>query len=410
MFWLRDYRISKKKFAAATLLTSGTLAWFFFLNSFDQEGLTFFQSLMPNDLFLAYICQILFYSFSVFWALVGSFVGRKLNRRTFLFVWVLIGIFTTLSLPFIGGTSICVLSSIFLGLSLGLGLPSSLSFISENTRADERGRVSGIIIFLAFIMAFCLMILARIFNLGLVETILLSALLRSSSLLAFFIDSIVEKTKGWQQKSKGGYRTFLFYLFPWVLFNIASGLAWALIPTQDEAFAIAYSNGNTLRYICIAIFGLVSGHIADRYGRKIIISLGLMMLGLGFLLLGFSMSPDSVLIYLITSGIAWGSFFVVFIAVPGDLSDSRTRDRFYALGTMLPLAILLSLYSAPPAFLSGYSPALISQFLSFILFLCIIPIMRAEETLKEGLIYDRKVREYLHQLGKIIKKSKEEEN
>jgi len=36
--------------------------------------------------------------------------------------------------------------------------------------------------------------------------------------------------------------------------------------------------------------------------------------------------------------------------------------------------------------------------------------MRAEETLKEGLIYDRKVREYLHQLGKIIKKSKEEEN
>jgi MFS family permease len=408
---MHDFNISPRKFASATLLTSGTLAWFFLLNTSEYQGPRIFQSMTPNDPFGAYLSQILFFSSAVFWSILGSFVGRKTNRRKFLFSWILIGVIITILLPFLQGTFLCILCSVFLGLSLGLGLPSSLSFIAETTVPEERGRVSGIIIFLTFVMAFSALVVARILGLGLMGTVLLSAVLRSTSFFALVLDGIVEKKEEKKTRLRiGVYRDFLLYLIPWVLFNIAAGLSLALIPIQDQAYASAVANGNTLRYICIAIFGLVAGSIADRFGRKQIIIIGLTMLGTGFALLGFNMSPESTLIYLTISGVAWGSFLSLFIAVPGDLSIPSLREKFYAIGTIMPLAILLSLYTVPIGFLSGYPAASISQILSLIIFLSIIPVLRAKETLPKSRIIARRMREHIYKVEKLIQESKKEKS
>ncbi len=401
---LKYLEISRAKYAAAALLTSGTLAWFFLLNSFDSHGKPqIFLEIAPNDSFGAYISQILFFSFAVLWALVGTILSKKIDRRRFLISWILLGVFATAVVPFFHGTAFSIIVSLLLGASLGLGLPSSLSFIAESTVPEERGRVSGSIILFTFIMTLFSLILADTLGLGFAETVLIAAVLRSVSLLAFFLDSFVQKKEEISPRAQNAdYKNFLFYLLPWVMFNVASGLAMALIPSQYTAVV---NSGTTLRNLFLAVFGFASGFVADRFGRRWIVITGLLILAIGFALLGFRMSPESTLIYLATSGIAYGSFFVVFLAVPGDLSRGGSRERFYAMGTILPLAILFSLYIFPPAFLSDYSGGAISQVISLMLFLSIIPVYIAKETLPEKIIRERRIREHIAKVLKLVQES-----
>ena len=403
-FFRHEFRISHRKFAAATFLNAGTLAWFFLLYYYFTGIL---QRLTPNDSFLVFVGQILFYSSAVFWAIVGSLVAEKINRRKLLLSWISLGVFATILLALFQGTIFSLVSSSLLGLSLGLGLPTSMTFIADWTVIEERARVSGTIILATFIMAFAVIATQEILGIGIIATILLLTIIRSTSFFALIFDKCdkpAEKEK--PRLPSTAYREFSFYLFPWVMFNVAAGLALILIP-QTPSYSQAFSDGRVVEYACIAIFGLITGLAADRFGRKQPIIIGLIMLGVGFALLGFlSLSPMSVFIYLVASGVSWGSFFVVFLAVPGDLSVSGSREKFYAMGTILPLTILLSLSTVPGSSLKNVSASAFSQVLSLILFLSIIPILRAKETLAESKIQARKMKEYLNKLGKVVQESK----
>ena len=143
-----DFTLSSRKLAIVTFLTSGTLAWFFLL----QIYLIDIFSTITIDLFWVDISKDLFFGFGVFSAIVGSLIAKKVDRRKFLIAWVTLGIISTIALILFQGTLLCVISSIFLGLSLGLGLPSSMAFLSDCTMTEERGRVAGITILETFVM------------------------------------------------------------------------------------------------------------------------------------------------------------------------------------------------------------------------------------------------------------------
>ncbi len=406
-FFTKDFSVSPRKFAAATLLTSGTLSWFFLLNFYLTD---IFKSLTPNNsLWIHYnIGQILFYGFAVFWAIIGSLIGGKINSRKFLGLWIFLGVFATVLLAVFQGTGFSILSSILLGLSLGLGLPYSMAFVAECASVGERARVSGIIILSTFVVAIITMAVARALGLGVLEAVFLLAIVRSISFLALALDKFdrrIEETKS--RLPSNAYREFGFYLFPWVMFCIASGLAWNLIPENPD-FALAVSIGTILRYVCIAVFGLVAGVVADRFGRKQPIIIGLIVLGVSFAILGFfGLSATSVLIYLTASGVAWGSFFVVFLAVPGDLSNSASRKKFYAIGTIFPLVILFTLSTIPgSAIFANLSAGSFSQICWIILFLSIIPVLRAKETLPESKIRERKMKEHVEKVGELVQESR----
>ena len=294
-------------------------------------------------------------------------------------------------------------------MSLGLGLPSSMAFISDCTEIEERARVSGIIILATFILAFVAMAIIRTLGLELVNVIFLFAIVRSTSLIALAFDKFeYQSLKPTQVRLPNiAYKEFLFYLFPWIMFSVAAGLAWSLIPLKPEFDAVR-SLGTNLRYVGIAIFGLISGITADRYGRKPPIIAALIMLGLSFALIGFNMNQTSALIYLVVSGIAWGLLFVVFLAIPGDLSKPGSRETFYGIGYIAPLAILFALSSIPGETMFTYiSASSLSQVLSFILFMSIIPILMATETLPKERMQERKMKNHLKKLEEIIEENKE---
>ena len=208
------------------------------------------------------------------------------------------------------------------------------------------------------------------------------------------------------------YREFLFYISPWIMFTIASSLARNLITatslgSEVELVEGAYI-GDRLRYVFIAVFGLAAGFIADRFGRKQPIILGIATFGIGYLLLGFSMGEIAVNIYYALSGITWGLFFVVFLAVLGDLSTPILREKFYALGYILPITALFAISAVPVEDIGEILGApIIAQIIGGCLFLSMYPVFRAKETLTERKARERRMKEYAERLGKTIQETEE---
>jgi MFS family permease len=402
-FLTKDLRISSRKFAAVTVLNSGTLAWFFLLILY-----------LPRIPFGGdYISQLLFVCSAIFWSVLGSFFLMRFSRRKLLISSIFLGTISTILIAFVQGTMFEV-ACLFLGTSLGLGLPSSMAIVADYTAVEERGRVSGIIVLGTFIIAFASMATIWIFSLETVGTALLLAVVRSSSFLALAIDKcdrLVPLVKEKTHLPVTAHREYLFYIFPWVMFSIASSLAWNVIPQRD--YTAELSAVTALRYVFIAVFGLGAGVMADRFGRKRPIIIGLIVLGVAFALLGFSLSYTSVIwlhrlwyVYLALSGVTWGLFFVVFLAVPGDLADLNLREKFYAL-----VAGLFVVGAIPvPVFPSILPVDSLSQILSIILFLSIVPVLRAKETLQESKIQERKIKEHIEKVGKIIKESENKDS
>ena len=402
-----DFTLSSRRFAVVTFLTSGTLAWFFLLQVYLVDILL----TLTIDIFWIDISKAFFFGVGVFSAIVGSLVLKKVNRRKFLITWVILGIISTITLIFFQGTLYSLISSIFLGLSLGLGLPSSMAFLADSTTTEERGRVAGLTILEAFVIAFLSLAIVEILDLGTVSIVILVTIIRSISFLALILDKneeISEKEKPGLIKSD--YREFVFYFIPWIMFVVAASMASNVITaytiSNPQSYESAISIGNVFRYALIAIFGFVSGIIIDRVGRKQSIIIGLIALGIGFGLLGFVFSENTILLYFMASGIAWGSFLTVFLVIPGDLSIFGSREMFYALGTIGPLIILFSFSMIDTAWLTdlirNISASSVSQILSIILFISIVPVIRAKETLSESKKRKRKMKKHIESVGKLL--------
>ena len=343
--------------------------------------------------------------------MLGIFISRKVEKRNanriFLFSWITLGVLSTILLILSQQTIFMPFLSILLGFSLGIGLPTSMAFIADYSHVDERARVSGLTIFTTFILAISAMIAVEIFAIGLPTLILLFAIVRSTSFLGLVLDKFDVKDKVKEELAKPDSKDFFFYIIPWMMFVLVGMLAWSLIP-QDQ-FESAVSIGRILRFICIAVFGIVTGFIADRLGRKPAIIIGLIIFGISFTILGFSMEELTVVIYLTASGVAWGSFFAMYLVIPGDLSVTGSREKFYAFLTILPLILLGGIpYLPGVAEFTRYSSAF-AHILSLILFLSIVPVLRANETLPEPKMRERRLKEHVEKIGKLVSESKKKE-
>ncbi len=388
-------KLDKSKFIAVVLLNLGTLAWFFIL-IFNIGDI--FAAIIPKDPDWGLIMgNSLVYGFTIFWSIAISFIGSRINRRKLLFTSMILGIFSTVLLSFIEGPFFASILVSLMGTSLGLCLPSIMALVADYTVAENRGRASGIVILSTFILAFASMAIHQILKLDIFGLILLLAVVRSISIFALLIEKFDRPSTIGKKKTRFRlyeYKEFIFYLTPWAMVSIASGLAMSLVPETGFQW---------VRYVFIAVFGLVAGVMADRFGRKQPIIIGLATLGIGFFLVSFN-----PIIFLALSGITWGSFFVVFLAVPGDLSLPNSREKFYALGYVLPLTGLFAFAIIPVPYLTDILPKeIIQQILGICLFMAIYPVFRAKETLAESKIQERKMKEHMERVRKIIQETEE---
>lgn len=149
----------------------------------------------------------------------------------------------------------------------------------------------------------------------------------------------------------------------------------------------------------------MAGVVADIVGRKRVVIAGFVMLGIEYAAMSaFSNLPATLYLFLILDGITWGLFVSIFFTVIwGDLGENHEKEKYYTLGGLpFLLAGFLSILIEP--YTSAISTTAAFSFASFFLFLAVIPLMYAPETLPEKQIKERELKSYIEKAKKAKEK------
>jgi len=170
-----------------------------------------------------------------------------------------------------------------------------------------------------------------------------------------------------------------------------------------------FSINQLIETVIGAISALIAGVIADLIGRKRVIVYGFVSLGLAYAMIG--VAPFLRLawrLYAVIDGVAWGIFLVMFtLVVWGDLSPKDVlREKYYVIGS-IPLfgsrfiSVLFLSYTETLPKESAYAAFSLA---AFFLFIAVIPLMYAPETLPEKKIKERELKKYIEKAKKVKEK------
>jgi MFS family permease len=350
---------------------------------------------------------------------VAAILGSKLLprvRNKFLYLWPFIGAIATFLLTTLSsnGFLINALFALFLGASIGIGLPSCLSGFADSTSVENRGFVGGII---WSIMGFTVLIFAFLMNtLGQLEMIVLLTIWRVLGGTGFLVlnrkqvKSPSRKAPSYLQIIRK--RQIMLYLFPWVLFSVIN---FAEMPILESAFgAERFIFLQIVEWAFIGVFAIVGGIIADLTGRKRVVIAGFIMLGIEYAAMSAfsspSASPSVLYLFLTLDGITWGLLFsVFFMALWGDLGENYEKEKYYALGG-LPYLLSNFLYILIKPYAGVISATAAFSFASFFLFVAVLPLMYAPETLPEKIVKERELKNYVEKAQKEVEKVQKKEN
>jgi MFS family permease len=398
---------SSKRLLAITFATSGALSWFFIITHYFPF---LFQSVTTNQTSI-FIAEVLFFGCGAFSAIIAAMVSGRINRRKLLFSSIILGILTTSLLTILQGEQIALILGSLLGTSFGLSFPSGIALFIDRTKIEQRGRFSGYLVFTTFMLILLGVFAVDILELNLIGVAILIILIRSTSFLTLAADPCIRENtaeKSFLDILK--YKEFILYLIPWVIFNLVSGIGNFIFPAlpQTSDYASAFKIGNLLQFLGVAVFSLISGFVSDYLGRRPPIIIGIVLFGASFAILGFAPSPLSVIINAAFFGIAWGFCMVAFLAIPGDLAQGKAHEKFYAWNTVLPFIIYMATSTLPTVLGVGAPVNILSPILSMLLFLSVVPILYASETLPSSITQSRKMKEHLRQVEKTVEDSKKE--
>jgi len=395
----------KKEFLAVLILIVNAFSWYFPLYALFTSTV--------NGLPIEYTSLLAIIGIH-FVTVIGSaiisivLVIKLVSRDTLLSLWMLIGIVASiLMIPLAeGDQTYLFLIAFVLGISLGLGFPSCLAYFADYGVVEHRGRLGGFTWFATGLGIFSMGLLTIIFTLTTSITIL--AIWRGIGWIAFTLIKPLEKTTKKEQdisyKTMLSERSFLLYLIPWIMFCLINYLERPIHRNLfgDDFFYLQ----QMVEWGIGSIVALVGGLFSDVVGRKRVVIFGYIMLGFGYAVLGlFPNTVFSWYFYIAVDGIAWGVFALTFFMVIwGELAGNRVKEKYYFIGVLaFPLSSYIEVVVAQYI---GLIPASASFSLaSFFLFLAVIPLMYAPETLPEKKIELRRLKGYVEQAKKLAEKN-----
>jgi MFS family permease len=400
--------IEQKEFKSIFTAIFNSFSWYFplyifFVNALDSLPIE------HNTLLLPYF---LHYMAIVTSALIGYSLMSKLKRYNLLLLWMLVGTIVSLSMWFLksGEMGWIYLVSISFGFSLGLGFPSCLAYFADNIDVGHRGFLGGITFFLSFLGMFAIGFLTT--TLDFLASVLVFTIWRGIGLVAFLLLKPKNEQKAEVADVSYGTilheRAFILYFIPWIMFCLINFLE---IPFFDSQLQQSFL-GTDLRYIIsIGEFGigglsaLIGGLLSDKIGRKRMIIAAFIMVGMGYAVLTLAPeSPIALYFYVLLDGISWGIFALMFyLIIWGDLAANRSKEKYYLIGT-LPFLIssfisfLVTPYTGAILLPTAFSLA------SFFLFLAVLPLIYAPETLPEKTMKERELKSYIEKAKKAKEK------
>ena len=394
---------SKELFIVAFLLVN-SLSWWFFerqniyviyeeaIASLSQKVIVF----GVQDLLI--ICS----------GIIGAFLSDRMKKLSILSLWMILGVFSSILMCLLPYLSLAhsILITFFCAISFGIGMPSCLGYFADLTTFENRASTAGLVFFIASaITPLTIMISISSTMLSLLAALIWRGIgLSMLGLLKKTSKDVTEKEKSRAFTLILTDKKFLLYLFPWFMFSLIYGFQKVILEKAISADLYA------LLRVIQSIFGtssaIISGPLCDKVGRKPVVIYGFVSLGIAYA--AVSMAPNSLLalyFYSVIDGVSWGIFMVIFVLVLwGDLSSItlNSKEKYYAIGGI-------------PFFLAEFTGFILKPHLqisvnaafsiaSFFLFLAVIPLMYAPETLPEKVIRRRELREYVEKAKKIREK------
>jgi len=395
---------SKKLFLLAFLMVN-SLTWLFMQrrNIFvilDMLDASPQQEIIVWGIYnLAIICS----------GVIGAIFSDKIKRITFFYLWISLGaIASFLIYLFPYSLLIDVFSlAFFCGISLGLGMPSLLAYFAEQTTFENRGFFGGSLFFIVNGVAPIVIMLS---GASLMLSALFSLIWRLSGLAALVIEKPTERA-GYKKMMQPQFRLMLsdkrvmLYFIPWLMFSFIYGIQ--KITLEKIVTTDFYDFLRMIQSIFGALSGLISGFICDKIGRKRVVIYGFVSLGIAYGVI--SITPETLPIpfyfYSVIDGIAWGIFVIMFVLILwGDLSSLSAHygEKYYAIGSFpFFFADFIGFFFAPYVNIPAMATFSIA---SFFLFLAVVPLMYAPETLPEKLIRRRELRSYVEKAKKLKEK------
>jgi MFS family permease len=296
------------------------------------------------------------------------------------------------------------------GFSLGFGMPNCMGYFNIQTQIENRGKYGGFVILSTGILTVGLDLLG--ISSGFFELTITLAAWRAIALVAVAFSKPTVKIE--DTKSAPSYRTiisrrpFILYFVPWVMFALLNYLTTPV--GQNVLPPSVLSDLQLLGNVFLGVSALVGGALMDLVGRKRLAIVGFVILGLSYSILGFANETPVWYVHNVMNGISWGILYVLFVVtIWGDLSYGAPSDKLYALGVspfffskFLQLTINAQIVAAIPI-------SSIFSFTALFLFLAVLPLIYAPETLPEKIMKNRELQTYVEKAQKIASKDQKKE-
>ena len=379
---------NRKAAVVNLVIVANAFIWYFYAFFFLQKAINTSETVA--------ILGINIVAIAVAAILSASISSHLKSRLRFLYFWMLAGAVVSLTPFVINLTTFAglVAFSTILGLYFGLGMPACLAYYAAHTETETRARLSGIAFFLI--------------GLGFI-------LVTSMQISDFMLDAVF--LSAWRgvgvailvalKAKEGSSDTNGKVTFGTVLSNKALIVNLLIAPLTAKIFGdllsedvLALSSGiDNLIAFAVAI---ISGLLADFIGRKRITIAGFSLLGIGYAVLGlFPGDLNGYWLFTTIDGITWGIFYTIFlITIWGDLAQGKASEKYYSIGSLpflLAVFVRLSLGTQIVDLVPSFG---FFSFAGVFLFLAVLPLVYAPETLPEKTIKERELKGYLEKARK----------
>jgi len=399
------------RFLIIFTLLINALTWYYIISTIIDMMITAFDPTKTQILTAWVIHYIAVFIFGI----LGAMLSEKMARRKLLQMWIVLGAIVSCLPIFVSNTSLefAFFVSFLLGIVFGFGMPSCLAYFADITPMEKRGKKSAIILLATNLVAALFLISLQIINSGIMYAALIATIWRGLGLLVFFWDETKQKNVEPRQIEHVSFLSILqnnaivLYLATWLLFCLIDRFEK---PILFSFFGVDFHNLlSIVEPVVGSISAVVGGVLADLIGRKRVAMYGFVALGIAYAMLGIMPTAlFSWYFYILMDAIGAGFLWMVFILVLwGDLAMHQPKEKYYFVGS-IPFFVSDIIRFAIPAVFT--SEALISlayatfSIASFFLFLAVIPLMYAPETLPEKKIRDRELKQYIDKAKKTKEK------
>jgi len=405
---LKDYfsfRLERNTLLIILISSIGFFIWFYGFALFGPIQLEYLNNLNTLTIEKGRVMQFFLVFMSISSVVSGIVINRTSKKQIFLRIAAILASVLTMSLNWISDFTLILPISAMLGISAGLYLVALGTSFSDYVSPEDRGRIMGLIIACSIPLGYLFLIMNE-FLANSYQIIGVSCLLFSTLLVALLKPKDVEISERDARRNRGmGTKQSLLYSIPFFLFYLVVGVLLSIVfPTiQNNVSPSTFYLYFSIPLIIASLFG---GNMLDMSGRKFPLIVGLAFTGISLAILGvvdINYSYLTIIPLAIGFSIVTSSSFIIW----GDLAPMKGRGTYYGLGIgLLALAVLIGLTTTGTVF-GNVSEGRMKSYLFYSavsLFLCIPPIIAADDALPKEVIEKRQLEEHLRKAQERIKK------